>query len=430
MSNNAAEIEQDHAIEGAMASAISESPEQPSSPAEPTEPAKPVTLVIEVPFDPVRRRGETSRMVGAPVSVREAYLKALAAEVAGAGDVLDGRRIASIEVRGSAAMLPCDGLARLFRNLRRSHDVDARGDFVLEMTPLTVGTPSLTSLNGCRFRTLRLDAFSADKSVRSYLGLGPASEVGAALAFLEKFGYSKISMRCVYGVPGMTERTMRGTVDLLDETSQVKEFVLFSYENAQAEGVSEGDLVRQYEAAASHLASRGFAEYAPGRFFHNDGRDGAFLDRVAGMDRLGFGAGAISLVDGMMWRNTSDIAAYIAGNGEFECIVCEAREVGIASEDASEGASESEQGDGRNGARQAREALRRLRMLEPVETPAAGSPLGDALRELEAAGLVATAPDAGSALDTASTLALTTAGRALFGRVEARLRDIAMRSSR
>lgn len=100
MSNNAAEIEQDHAIEGAMASAISESPEQPSSPAEPTEPAKPVTLVIEVPFDPVRRRGETSRMVGAPVSVREAYLKALAAEVAGAGDVLDGRRIASIEVRG------------------------------------------------------------------------------------------------------------------------------------------------------------------------------------------------------------------------------------------------------------------------------------------------------------------------------------------
>lgn len=133
-------------------------------------------------------------------------------------------------------------------------------------------------------------------------------------------------------------------------------------------------------------------------------------------------------------RNTSDIAAYIAGNGEFECIVCEAREVGIASEDASEdaseGTSESEQGDGRNGARQAREALRRLRMLEPVETPATGSPLGDALRELEAAGLVATAPDAGSALDTASTLALTTAGRALFGRVEARLRDIAMRSSR
>ncbi len=174
MSRNTAGIEQGPAIEEAASSAIIESDEhsagwpQPDRPAktpgQAASPAKPVTLVIEVPFVPVRRRGEAARVVGAPVSVREAYLKALAAEVAGADDVLAGRRIASIEVRGSAAT--CDGLARLIRNLRRSHDVDVRGDFVLEMTPLTAGTPSLTSLNGCRFRALDLRRARHDRAHR------------------------------------------------------------------------------------------------------------------------------------------------------------------------------------------------------------------------------------------------------------------------
>ena len=286
-----------------------------------------VSLVIEVPFDIEPRRGEARRVAGAPASVRAAYLDALSHEVEAACEDLAGRTVRSVEVRGNAAMLPVDGFARLVRRLRRAGAWDTHGEFVLEMDPATVGTPSLTALNGCRFRTLRLDAFTADEAARSYLGLPPLSSLGVAMAFIEKFGYLRVSMRCIYGAPSLSEHALRSTVELLDETSQVREFVLFAYEGAAADGLSAEEVEGQRRVLEDALRARGFKPYAPERFCRAGGRDGAYLDRACGMDVLGFGAGACSRLDGMEWRNTPDVAAYVAAGGDFERIVCEARQV-------------------------------------------------------------------------------------------------------
>ena len=53
----------------------------------------------------------------------------------------------------------------------------------------------------------------------------------------------------------------------------------------------------------------------------------AYLDRVRGMDVLGFGPGACPRLDGMEWHNTPDVAACVATGGDFERIACEARQV-------------------------------------------------------------------------------------------------------
>ena len=285
-----------------------------------------VSLVIEVPFDIEPRRG-ARRIGGASLSMRSSYLAALANEVEAACEDLADCTVRSVEVRGNAAMLPMDSFARLVRKLRGACAWDPHGEFVLEMDPATVNTSSLTALNGCRFRTLRLDALTSDEAVRSYLGASPLSSLGSALAFVEKFGYSRVSMRCIYGAPGLGEHALRSTIELLDETSQVREFVLFAYENAAADGLSAGEVEGQRAVLEETLRARGFEGYAPGRFCRTGGKDGAYLDRQSGMDVLGFGVGARSRFDGMEWRNTPDVAAYIAANGDFEHIVCEAHPV-------------------------------------------------------------------------------------------------------
>lgn len=76
------------------------------------------------------------------------------------------------------------------------------------------------------------------------------------MAFIEKLGYACVSMRCVYGVPGL--------------------------------GVSR--------PRARH------------------GRAGVRRRRPPRLD-------------GMEWRNTPDVAACVAAGGDFERIVCEARQV-------------------------------------------------------------------------------------------------------
>ena len=115
--------------------------------------------------------------------MRATYLDALSHEVEAACEDLACRTVRSVEVRGNAAMLPVDGFTRLVRRLRRACAWDTRGEFVLEMDPATVGTPSLTALNGCRFRTLRLDALTADEAARPYLGLPPALLAGGGHGF-------------------------------------------------------------------------------------------------------------------------------------------------------------------------------------------------------------------------------------------------------
>lgn len=289
--------------------------------------AQDLALVVEIPFDTSKRRGDKERTAGFSPEKRTDYLHALEAEIDASGDILSGRKIRSIEVHGSIGMVPTDEFGRYLGHFKRSHDVDPRGEYVIEMTPQTVGTPSLSSLNMGNFRCLRLDAYTLDKDAIAYLGTESVDGVALAMAYIENFRYQRVFLRCIYGVPGTNGKSVRKSLDSLTESHQIKEVTLFPYENTYEEGVSPEELLDQYQNAASILVARGFSQYAAGHFARKGGEDGSLLNRLAGMDVVGFGAGAWSRTDGFEYRNTPDIETYIAGSGDFERLVCFAREI-------------------------------------------------------------------------------------------------------
>lgn len=287
-----------------------------------------IGIVINVPFCTKVRKGEQARMAGCGAALRTAYLAALEQELMGAEDVLGDRRIKYLAVEGSAAMLPPDGLGRLLLKLRRSYDFAQDAEISIQMSPETVGTASLTGLNIAKFKRLCLDALSLDAEVLKTLGAGDLSAVYGALMLLGKFGYMRVSLRCIYGVPGMSAATIRRTLDLFTEGQQVKEIILFPYELAQSEGLSVESLCEQYVAAAAFLEKRGFLPYAPGRFARLDGRDGTLHAAMEGLESMGFGLGACSCMDGMRSQNTWDMSAYIVGASDYTRIVAAAWRIG------------------------------------------------------------------------------------------------------
>lgn len=307
-------------------------------------------------------------VAGAPVATRSAYLDVLCKEIEGADDVLADREVAFLTVKDSAAMLPTDGLARLIRNLKHRYRFTDKTEVTLELTPQTVCTASLTSLNVCKFTRLLLHVAAYDPASLDSLGKPwRAVDVASALRFIDKFYYTRPSFEVWYGVPGSTLRSLRASLDELTESSQIKEVVLRPYEPAAVEkgktsgaaeaggeaggagdenggaegeaggagGVSGGTaqnvaadtLVEQYSCAKAFLERRGFECYGAGRFFRGDGRDRSFLDRCNGVEWEGFGVGATSFMDGFVSRNTTDLGLYLAGGGDYTKTVAAARDL-------------------------------------------------------------------------------------------------------
>lgn len=287
-----------------------------------------VGIVVNVPFISKATPAYPGLIAGTSVAARTAYLDVLAREVAGATDVLAGREVAFVLVRGNAAMVPPDALARLVRQMRTDWSFARAGEVTMEMTPDTVCTASLTALNTCGFTHLRIKALSADARTLEELG-SPwgVGSVAEALSFVELMGYANVALEVACGVPGATEDRLRRDVGLLTESEQIGEVTFVrppAGDPAETTRVDTGvpDVVRRL------LERRGFAADEAGRFVRRGGWNRAALALRTGIEHVGFGLGASSRVDGYASWNTADLDAYLASGGDYTKLVVRAEELG------------------------------------------------------------------------------------------------------
>ena len=287
-------------------------------------------------------------------------------------------------------------------------------EVTVEANPETV-TPELAALlRRSRVTRVSLGVQSFQRRLLDVLDrvAGP-DDVRRALYHLRDAGFDNISFDLIDGIPGQEPADLAADIE---EALALRPEHLSCYELEAKPGTRfthahGAELVRQADAMEGYfstvvdsLVAAGYRWYETANFCRIDdgtGRDLRSRHNLAywrGRDYLGLGIGAVSTVDGIRWRNTPRLAAYLAA----------AVEHAVPPRDYEPLSDET---------RREERVLLGLRLDEPLPLAPLFNALDDAaLERLERLGLAQRLSDAGTA-----SVTLTPRGRLVGGAVTADL---------
>lgn len=288
-----------------------------------------ISVYIHIPFCIKRRPGEDTLLVPSNREVRNSYMDALDRELMSAGDQLDGRQIASITVGGGiATTVSPDKLSRMMLKFRRTYNVKPRAEFSISAGPQTLVVPCLSSLNSCNVNRISIEALSpVDALLEKIEAPHRLVDIENGSALVVKFGHTDIDVLLLYGIPGQTCTTIKNTIQAFTSVKGFRHLTLKKYELAEQSGMTQADLEDLYRTAVEVCAERGMSQYAAGRFACEGAESSFVLHEYLGMERIGFGLGARSYLDHMVYQNTTDFDTYLQYSDDYTKIITAAREL-------------------------------------------------------------------------------------------------------
>ncbi len=243
---------------------------------------------------------------------------------------------------------------------------------------------------------------------------GP-DDVRRAFYDLRDAGFDNISFDLLYGIPGqsaadldadLSKALVLGPEHLSCYELEAKPGTRFTYAHGAELERQAGRMEGYFERVVERLTAAGYRWYETANFCRADGPDGRDLRSQhnlaywRGRDYLGLGIGAVSTVDGVRWRTTPRVAAYLSA-------LTERRRPSRQREPLD------------HSVRIREKVLLGLRLDEPLSLREVASVVdADELERLERLGLVARSGNGGGA---GSSLSLTRRGRFVGGAVTADL---------
>lgn len=325
-------------------------------------------LYIHIPFCVKKCNYCAFLSFRADEDVRRQYANALMKEIALAGEKYGGRRIDTVYLGGGTpSVMDVALLSLIMKTVRRSFDVSEDAEITIEANPGTLGIKDrvvrakLTAYRYMGINRLSMGVQSMDNNRLALLGrIHTAEDVARDFAIAREMGFDNINLDLIFSVPGeSTEDALsdaRRIIGLGPEhiscySLQLEEGTPF-YEMAERGEISEIpdeedrdtyhriiDLLRKsgyehYEisnfARMIDSASADNAGKAPG-FVSGDGRaetadagiTSPYRSRHNSLywnldDYIGVGLGASGFVDGVRYRNTSDMKQYMDAYGGAE----------------------------------------------------------------------------------------------------------------
>ena len=231
-----------------------------------------------------------------------------------AGDGVRGRRDADVHGAGGARA----AAARAAR----------AAELTVEANPETV-TPELARLLAAGgVNRVSLGAQSFQPGLLSVLERRAApDDVRRAVHTLRDANFDNISLDFIYGVPGQSASDLEADIEqaLLLRPEHMSWYELEAKPGTRFTHRFGEELARQAEAMEGYfelvverLTEAGYRWYETANFALSPDRDGGRdlrsrhnLGYWLGHDYLGIGIGAVSTVNGLRWRNTPRLAAYI-----------------------------------------------------------------------------------------------------------------------
>lgn len=256
---------------------------------------------------------------------QDAYLDALAAEAALAGDVLGAQRPAAETVfvgGGTPTLLGVDGLSRLLATVRSHFAVATDAEVTVESNPDSIAATELDALVQAGVTRISFGVQSTVSQVLAALDRTHDPERVAPLVAAARRVGLQVSVDLIYGAPGETdadwERSLRAVVEMRPDHISAYALVVEPGTRLAAQvrrGVvatpSDDALADRYEIADDLLTAAGYSWYE----ISNWARDPQSqcrhnLGYWTGQNWWGLGPGAHSHIGGLRWWNVKHPAEY------------------------------------------------------------------------------------------------------------------------
>lgn len=302
------------------------------------DPARELSLAVHVPF---RYRPDAYNaglaVFGASEQERHAYAGALAEELESlAGDLsADGRQVGCVHITGVAPqLLAPEDIAAVVGAARAAAPLAPDAEVLVDVMPGKLSREGLDAyLAAGVTRLLFLMETSQAREDRVLDRSCDPTDMGAAAHMLQEAGFGAYGVQLLYGLPFQTRESLG--LSLADAYFHRPEFVRLRawglrpgcklYDRyVLGKGGSDGlpplpgneerlEMLRDGERFLRRYAYRPLtcdAFALPRRACR------CALAQASGGDFVGVGLGAASLLGGMFWRNTDDLAAYLAAPGD------------------------------------------------------------------------------------------------------------------
>lgn len=250
---------------------------------------------------------------------------------------------------GTPSVMDISSMSEMVKTMRRSFDVDPGAEFTLEANPATLGRKDgvmLAKLQAYKFmgvNRISMGVQSMDNDRLHYLGrIHTAENVARDMDIIRRKGFDNVNLDLMFSIPGESGD------DALDDLDKI---IAFSPEHISCyslqieEGTpfgkmaEEGELIEvsdeedreTYHRICRRLKEAGYEHYEISNF----ARKGDDPDAPApyrskhnslywNMDEyIGLGLGASGFINGVRYKNTSDLNEYLSALGEGRLPVAE-----------------------------------------------------------------------------------------------------------
>lgn len=285
---------------------------------------RPLELYLHIPF--CVRKCFYCDFLSAPAGAdtREAYLRALLAELEGRAAEYAGYTVTSVFVGGGTpTVMEAEQLSRLFCAVGDFYRIEPDAEISVEVNPGTADAEKLARLREAGVNRLSIGLQSADNGELAAIGrIHTWEQFAETWRLAREAGFGNLNVDLMSALPGQTlesyRATLRKVLQLAPEHISAYSLILEEgtpfyerYEKGLLELPDEETDRRMYHDTKRILREAGYERYE----ISNYARPGFACRHNCGYwrraDYAGFGLGASSLVENVRFKNRESLPEYI-----------------------------------------------------------------------------------------------------------------------
>ena len=250
---------------------------------------------------------------------------------------------------GTPSVMDISAMSEMVKTLKRSFDVDPDAEFTLEANPATLGRKDgvmLAKLQAYKFmgiNRLSMGVQSMDNDRLHYLGrIHTAENVARDMEIIRRKGFGNVNLDLMFSVPG------ESCEDALSDLEKILAFApehISCYSLQIEKGTPFGEMAESgelsevpdeedretYHSICRRLRDAGYEHYEISNFAKKGDDPGApspYRSRHNSLywnmdEYVGLGLGASGFINGVRYKNTSDLKEYFAALDEGRLPVTE-----------------------------------------------------------------------------------------------------------
>lgn len=245
------------------------------------------------------------------------YWEALRKEVKSAAEELENYYISAVHIGyGTPLEGNIDELADLLLFLRQKLPTDDRTQWSVRVLPCQLSAAALTVLRNAGIDHLIMETMTcrSDEFAKLHRPYYFAAFDGA-VSLLTMSKREELYQELLLGIPGQNVQTLNESLNYALK-AQPAGIMLQYYDPEQA---AQPEVQELFAAADERLSAAGMRRCGE-RDYALPGKELRY--RAAECDRMGFGAGAVTELEGLRYHNTTNLFLYMAHPDEPQMIAC------------------------------------------------------------------------------------------------------------